>query len=192
MFHLRTPSRDYGTLRLALAGVHQVTNAVVAVRVLEALEAAGVPVTAAHVERALATVRWPGRLERVTLPDGREALLDAAHNADGAGALASYLSSLGPARPLVLAAMRDKDAGAMLRALAPCASALVLTRASNPRSTDPADLAAIAREVSPDTPCEVAGDVREALACAWRLAPRIAVAGSIFLLADVMKELGRS
>jgi hypothetical protein len=32
----------------------------------------------------------------------------------------------------------------------------------------------------------------EALERAWRIAPRIVVAGSMFLIGDVMKELGRT
>ena len=39
---LRTPFRAYGPVRLALRGAHQVANAVVAVRLLEALEFAGI------------------------------------------------------------------------------------------------------------------------------------------------------
>ena len=39
---LCTPLRDYGPLRLALRGRHQVQNAVVAVRLLEELDRAGV------------------------------------------------------------------------------------------------------------------------------------------------------
>ena len=76
---------------------------------------------------------WPGRLERAAAcPDGREVLLDAAHNPAGAAALASYLTSAGRRpRPLVFAAMRDKDVAGMFAALLPAVSRLMLTRASN-------------------------------------------------------------
>ena len=136
-FSLRTPSRDYGLVRLALAGEHQIGNAVVAVRVLEQLDAIGMAVGRDAVSAGLSSVHWPGRLQHLGFPDGREALLDAAHNAAGADALARYLAEQGQPRPLVFAAMRDKDAGAMLRALVPCVSRVVMTRASNPRSADP-------------------------------------------------------
>ncbi len=191
-FALRTPTRDYGTVQLALAGTHQVTNAVVAVRLLEQLDASGVHLGARAVLEALASVRWPGRLEQLVLPDGRSALLDAAHNAAGAEALAAHLDGLGDPRPLVFAAMRDKDATAMIRALAPHASRIVVTRAANPRSAEPAELAVLIARVAPDAPVEIADTPGEALARAWSTSPRIVVAGSIFLLADVMKELGPS
>ena len=40
--HACTPARDYGAITLALAGAHQIGNAVVAVRMLEALDDSGI------------------------------------------------------------------------------------------------------------------------------------------------------
>ena len=62
---IATPTGRYGPLTLALRGDHQVGNAVVAVRLLEAAAAGGVPVTAAHVAAGLTSARWPARLEYV-------------------------------------------------------------------------------------------------------------------------------
>ncbi len=184
--------RDYGEVRLALAGDHQVDNAVVAVRLLEQLEDAGVTLGPEPIIAGLADVRWPGRMQRVELPGGREALLDAAHNAAGAEALARYLHRLGDSRPLVFAAMRDKEVTDMMRALTPQISHIVLTRASNPRSAEPEQLRDVLQRVSPALSVEIADTPAAALALAWTRSPRIVVAGSIFLLADVMEELRRS
>jgi dihydrofolate synthase/folylpolyglutamate synthase len=190
---VRTARCDYGTIDLALAGRHQIGNAIVAIRVLEALDGAGIRVSAAAVRAGLATVRWPGRLERHTLPDGRRVLLDAAHNPEGAQALAAFLASEYEDAPtLVFTAMRDKDVRDMLRALAPHVHALVMTRATTPRCADPADLAATARAVGVTCPILVEPDLSRALETAWTLTPSIVVAGSIFLLGDAMKALGLS
>ncbi len=184
---LRTPAHDYGPIDLALHGAHQIDNAVVAVRLLERLD-----LPARAIADGLTGVRWPGRLEVRRFAGGREALLDAAHNPAGAAALASYLDAQPGGRvPLVFAAMRDKDVDAMFGALLPAASALVVTRASNPRSADPGLLAERARAITAELPIVVEPSPREALAAAWRLSPRIVVAGSIFLLGDVMRELDR-
>jgi dihydrofolate synthase / folylpolyglutamate synthase len=191
-FTLRTPRRTYGEVHLALAGDHQVDNAVVAVRLIEQLESTGTAPGQDAIVSALATVRWPGRLERIVLPDGREALLDAAHNAAGATALAHHLERLREGRPLVFSAMRDKDAATMLAVLAPFVSRLIVTRASNPRAADPSALASIVAHVAPELPVEIEESPADALARAWSAGPRIVVAGSIFLLADAMKQLGRS
>jgi dihydrofolate synthase/folylpolyglutamate synthase len=191
-FVLRTPRRDYGSLHLGLAGTHQITNAVVAVRLLEQLEAIGRAVGETAIRQALGSVRWPGRLERIRLGDDREILLDAAHNPAGAAALARYLVSIGPPRPLVFAAMRDKDLTGMIAELAPVVSRVIATRASNPRSAEPADVAATIQSIAPALDVETAVSPAEALVRAWELGDKIVAAGSIFLLADVMKELGRS
>jgi dihydrofolate synthase/folylpolyglutamate synthase len=190
---LRTPLRDYGTLDLALAGAHQVDNAVVAVRMLETLDGAGVRVPADAIRRGLAVVAWPGRLDRRRLSDGREVLFDAAHNPEGAQALAAFLASEpGGPSALVFTAMRDKDVTDMLRALMPQVRALVLTRALTPRSADPIDLARVARALDIPTVVLVEPSIAEALDAAWDITRRIVVAGSIFLLGDVMKHLGWS
>ena len=178
----------YAPIRLGLAGVHQAANAIVAVRVLEELDRQGTAVAAAAIRTGLERVAWPGRLERRRLPDGREALLDAAHNVDGARALRDYLASA-PRRPIVFAAMRDKDVRSIIETLAPVVSAFVMTRASNVRSADPAVLADLARSVDPRVTVAVEPVAGDALAHAWRLSPQIVVAGSIFLLGDVIKEL---
>jgi dihydrofolate synthase/folylpolyglutamate synthase len=189
---LRTVRRDYGSFPLPLAGRHQLDNAAVAIRVLELMESAGFDIGADAAIRGLSEIRWPGRLERVAFADGREALLDAAHNPAGAAALASYLQELGDPRPLVFAAMRDKDAAGILRALAPVVSAFVMTRASNPRSAEPAALATLAKRVAPHHAVELADRPLDALEIAWNRSSRIVVAGSIFLLGDVIEAMRAS
>jgi dihydrofolate synthase / folylpolyglutamate synthase len=190
---LRTPRRDYGRVELALRGSHQIDNALVAVRLLETIDERGVTVQPVAVVEGLQRAAWPGRLDVRSGPGGREALLDAAHNGDGAAALAAFLRTSGFGKaPLVFAAMRDKDIDAMLRALAPEIGALVPTRASNARSADPWEIARLARAIAPGLPITLAAEPAEALESAWRLSARIVVAGSIFLIGDVMKQSGWS
>ncbi|MGE5246676.1 MAG: bifunctional folylpolyglutamate synthase/dihydrofolate synthase [Betaproteobacteria bacterium] len=186
---LRTPDCDYGSMPFALEGEHQLQNALVAVRMLELAGRAGLSAPPAAVAAGLGQVAWPGRLDWRRLPDGREALLDAAHNAEGAAALAGYLGARGIRCPLVFAAMRDKDARAMLGALAPHATALVLTQPPTARAADPAELAQLARTIAPELPAVVELVPRDALRAAWRLSPTIVVAGSIFLLGDVLPAI---
>jgi dihydrofolate synthase/folylpolyglutamate synthase len=178
---------------VGLAGEHQRANAAVAIGLLSILDARGIRVPPQAVATGLAHPEWPGRLEVRRLADGRELLLDAAHNPAGAAALASYLLTGGdPARPLVFAAMRDKDVAGMFAALLPAVSRLVVTRASNARSADPVVLAEHARASAPDLPISIEPAIADALAAAWRDSPRIVVAGSIFLIGDVMKLISGS
>jgi dihydrofolate synthase/folylpolyglutamate synthase len=188
---IRADARDCDGLAIGLAGAHQRSNAAVALRILQLLDAGGLSVSAQAIAAGLANPQWPGRLDMRRLADGRELLLDAAHNPAGAAALASYLlTEGGEPRPLVFAAMRDKDVAGMFAALLPAVGRLVLTRASNARSADPESLAERARAVAPALPIAIEPALGTALDAAWRASPRIVVAGSIFLLGDVMKRVG--
>jgi dihydrofolate synthase/folylpolyglutamate synthase len=186
---LRTPVHDYGTVPFALDGEHQLGNALVAVRMLEAADAAGLACPPAAVARGLADVRWPGRLDWRHLPDGRAVLLDAAHNPEGAAALGAYLTAAGAKHPLVFAAMRDKDVRGILAPLARAVSAIVVTRATNPRAAAPEELARAAESAAPGVPVTIAPNPVDALGAAWRLDPTIVVAGSLFLLGDVLPAI---
>jgi dihydrofolate synthase / folylpolyglutamate synthase len=79
------------------------------------------------VARVAATVAIPGRLERIAAQP--PTFLDAAHNPDGAAALAEALPSVSDGRRVVgcLAILADKDAEAMVRALAPALERAVCT-----------------------------------------------------------------
>ena len=175
---------------IGLAGAHQRANAAVAVRILQALDERSVRVPAAAIARGLAQPDWPGRLDVRRLTGRREALLDAAHNPAGAAALASYLYAWHPDEPkppLVFGAMRDKNVAAMFAVLLPAVGQIIVTRASSSRSATPDELATAVRQVAPLAHVTVTATPAEALAAAWQVAPRIVVAGSIFLLGDVMK-----
>ncbi len=106
---------DVAGFAIGLRGHHQATNAAIAVNLLELVDREGMRVSRDAIAEGLRHPDWPGRLDERRLPDGRELLLDAAHNPAGAAALASYLRESATKRPLVFAAMRDKDVTGMLR-----------------------------------------------------------------------------
>jgi dihydrofolate synthase / folylpolyglutamate synthase len=187
---IRATPDAVASLTIGLAGAHQRMNAAVAMKILQLLGARGVSVPPTAIAHGLAHPDWPGRLDLRRLADGREALLDAAHNPAGAAALACYLHGWHPGAPrppLVFAAMRDKDLAGMFAALLPEVSSVIVTRASTPRAASPDELAAIVRGIDADKPVSVAAAPEGALDEAWRASRRIVVAGSIFLLGDVMK-----
>ena len=189
----RAHASDCAGMTIGLAGAHQRANAAVALRVLQVLDANGIAVPARAIEAGLARPDWPGRLDTRRLEDGRELLLDAAHNPAGAATLASYLHAAGgEPRPLVFAVMRDKDITGILELLLPEVGRLIVTRTSNARSAEPEAVAEQARAIAPALPVIVAPDLDSALDVAWQAAPRVVVAGSIFLLGDVMKRVGGS
>jgi dihydrofolate synthase/folylpolyglutamate synthase len=198
---ITTPRGSYGPVSLGLRGLHQVTNALVAVRLLEAAEDGGVRIPPGAIVEGLARPDWPARLELFTLPGGARVLLDAAHNVDGAAALAGYLEAWHPERPLlVLGVMHDKDIDAMLRVLLPAVSAVITTAAPTPRAMAPDALAARVSAVAAATggaagaaggpmPVDVVADPEHAVREALARAGSVCVAGSIFLAGAVREGL---
>jgi dihydrofolate synthase/folylpolyglutamate synthase len=81
----------------------------------------------ARVAKVAATLTVPGRLEQIAARP--PILIDAAHNPDGAAALAEGLAEIAAGRPVVacLAVLGDKDAAAMVAALAPALKRVVCT-----------------------------------------------------------------
>ena len=170
-------------VRMTLRGRHQLDNAAVAVCMLEVLHALGIPLSGRDIRAGLETARWPGRLESLVWRSA-EILLDAAHNAAGARALADYLrEQQWPPVVLVVGVMRDKQAAAILSHLLPLASTVICTEAPTPRAMPAVELAAIARD-TPGAPDDVRTrpDPAAALDDAARSGSRIVVCGSIFLI----------
>ncbi len=187
---LTTPRRPYPAFTLALRGRHQVQNALVAIRLLEAIEEFGVMVDERAILHGLTLARWRGRLDLVAIGGGRQVLLDAAHNPAGAASLAAYLGEVYPGGvPLVFAVMADKDRRGMLQALLPHATRVVVTVAPTPRAASTAELRAAIAEVRPELPVDIEEDPRRALDLALADAPVVCVAGSIFLLGALLPYL---
>lgn len=174
-------------LKLHLSGEHQARNLALAVLAAETLAGLGF---SKLDERAVAAgaeaCRWPGRLERIDLPDGRRVLLDAAHNAEGAAVLADFLARLACPVTLLFGALEDKDVAEMLGPLASRAERVVLTTPASPRARRPEELAAL---LSGRTGVEVVPDPGEALDQALRSEGTLVACGSIYLIGEVRKGL---
>jgi dihydrofolate synthase/folylpolyglutamate synthase len=186
---LATPSGAYGPIVLGLRGEHQVSNAILAVRLLEVAAGSGIPMSRDAIEGGLAAAEWPARLELLTVERGRRVLLDAAHNPEGARALAAYLRRWHPDRPpLVIGVMRDKNVADIAHTLLPAVSSVIATAAPTPRAIPAVDLARHLRAAG-------AQDVRSepdpilAIEKAFDAAETICVAGSIFLAGAVRDAL---
>jgi len=121
---LRAPEDPGPRYRLLAPGSFQRRNFALAMTAAEAFLGELDP---ERVERVAATVSVPGRLERIAADP--PTFLDAAHNPDGAAALAEALPAASGGRRVVacLAVLADKDAPAMVRALAPALERAVCT-----------------------------------------------------------------
>lgn len=186
--------RELRGVELGLAGDHQLDNAACAFAALALFDARfgkrRSRLSDAAIRKGLAGVRWPARLESLKKRPGKPAvLLDAAHNQDGAEALARHLTSRpAPAgkRVLVFGALADKEYGSMLRVLAPLCAEVIVCEPNVSRAAPLAELIHVAKRA------QRAKSLCAALARAHKQAGargEIVVAGSIFLVAEARAML---
>jgi dihydrofolate synthase/folylpolyglutamate synthase len=174
----------------ALRGVGQLNNAAAALAALDALHER-LPVSMEAVRRGLVEVALPGRFQ--VLPGRPMVVLDVAHNPHAAQALAQNLGALAPARTYaVFAMLRDKDMVGVVRALDARVDVWLVAGIAAPRGAAAPELAQVLREQAVhgqihmfDTPADAMRYARNAAA----ENDRIAVFGSFYTVADVMRAL---
>ncbi|MFF0814428.1 bifunctional folylpolyglutamate synthase/dihydrofolate synthase [Rhodococcus sp. NPDC003318] len=169
----------YTDIFLPLHGEHQARNASLALAAVEAFFGAGPDrqLDVDAVREGFASLTNPGRLERVR--SAPTVFLDAAHNPDGARALAAALSAEFDFRKLVgvVAVMGDKDVDGILTALEPVFDELVVTHNGSPRGMDVEQLADLAVARFGDERVVVAPTLPDAIETAIGLAEEVAEPG---------------
>jgi dihydrofolate synthase/folylpolyglutamate synthase len=182
------------TVETPLIGRHQLRNIALAIAAAQQLSTK-FPITADSIERGIRETRWPGRFQ--VLPahknNGTEFVFDVAHNPAGAWALRSTLSSMYEDRRLifVFGAMRDKAVREIAEILFPLAERVIATRADNPRSATPEEIAEAASRTHSDI--DFASDVRSAINAARSFVGAdgvIVITGSIYIVGEAMEALG--
>ena len=166
---------------VGLDGAHQRDNARIAYILGKRIGASD-----AACATGIANVKWPGRLETVHTPKG-DVLLDAAHNPDGAGALARHLASLSNADParvaLIFGTLADKDWREMALVLAPHAARRFYVTPKGRAATDPHAIAA-------RVPGEVASSIADAYDRALASGAKLIVAcGSVYVVGELRAML---
>jgi dihydrofolate synthase/folylpolyglutamate synthase len=195
MFHFQyhTALSDYA-VQLNLRGEHQTINARTAIHLAETLRQQGVCIAKAAIEAGLQNVHWDGRLELIEY-EGRQVLLDGAHNMAGAKTLQEFLRDYERDVPItmVFGVMSDKAIAGMAEMLFPFATTLIATRINNPRSADPFVISETATQLA--TPSIRAESVAEALTQALQRTPTnglICVCGSLYLIGEVKLWLAQN
>jgi dihydrofolate synthase/folylpolyglutamate synthase len=186
-----------------LPGRHQHANAAAAIR---AVKAAGFVVTEAMMEKAMVTVEWPGRLQRLTAgrlmayaPAGAEIWVDGGHNPGAGMVIAEAMANLEEKQPrplfLITGMINTKDPVGYFKAFAGLVEKVfcVPIRASD-SMIDPVILSNAAYDAGlVAEPRSNVGDALEAikqLADPHALPPRILVGGSLYLVGDVLADNG--
>lgn len=177
---------------ISLAGEHQIENARIATLAARSASIVfGFTIPEPDIRNGLLSTRHPGRLEYFG-----NVLLDGAHNAAGADALAAYLGQCA-SQPLTLVfgVMKDKDFRGIAERLLPFADAVITVSPDNSRAIDASALADAVRPFAGERPIIAARNAAAALDAARRITPAdglIVVTGSLYLVGEVRELLNNS
>jgi dihydrofolate synthase / folylpolyglutamate synthase len=179
-----TPGRTYAGLQPALRGKYVANNMAVAIA---ALEAAGVGLDEASVQRGVNRATLPGRFE-LRCFRGRQAVLDGAHNAEAAEALRESLNTAFPGRGLVLITgmVQGHEPLDFYGPLLEATKAVHIAPIDFHRALDPADLEKVLRPRVANTHahCSV-GEAIDAAAEDCGVDDLLLVTGSFYLVGEV-------
>jgi dihydrofolate synthase/folylpolyglutamate synthase len=186
-----------------LPGRHQYANAAAAIR---AVKAAGFTVTEPMMDKAMTSVEWPGRLQRLTdgrlighAPAGAEIWVDGGHN-PGAGeviseAMANFEERQSRPLFLITGMINTKDPVGYFKAFAGLAEKVYCVPIRHSEAMiDPVILASAAYDAGlVAEPIDTVGEALEAIREAVKPgmpAPRILIGGSLYLVGDVLADNG--
>lgn len=186
-----------------LAGRHQLANAAAAIT---AVRAAGFAVEAPAANRAMSSVVWPGRMQRLPHgrlselgPEGTEIWIDGGHNPGAGAVIAETLAALEEKNPrplfLITGMINTKDPTGYFRAFEDMARHVFAVPV---KGTDagiaPEELMARADEAGLSAePINSVDNALKLLRDTWddsEPAPRILIGGSLYLVGDVLFENG--
>jgi dihydrofolate synthase/folylpolyglutamate synthase len=178
-------------LWLPLLGRHQLENAATAVACADALTEHGLPISDDAIEKGLAGVSWPARLE--ILSRRPIVIADGAHSREAARCLRESLTDYFSCRAafLIIGMSAGKDVSGVAEELAPIVRRAVAVRANHPRAMSSQEVAAAFAEAGVET--EGGEEVGEALDKTMATADDKAViclAGSLFVAAEGRAHLG--
>jgi dihydrofolate synthase/folylpolyglutamate synthase len=197
---------DYGLMDIALPrlqGRHQIANAAAAIA---AVRAAGFSIDTEIADRAMSTVSWPGRLQKLPegrlwddAPEGAEIWIDGGHNPGAGQVIAEALAGEEEriSRPLFLVAgmLNTKDQSGFFRTFEDMARHVFTVPVdSSDAGVPPSELAIQAMEAG--LSAEPVASVENALKLlrdTWdeeEEAPRILICGSLYLIGAVLEANG--
>jgi dihydrofolate synthase/folylpolyglutamate synthase len=172
-----------------ISGRYQKINAAMALCAAELLTTLGFTLDEAALRRGIDSARWPGRME--IFGASPRFLLDCAHNAAGAEALADSLADIRYSRLfLVIGIMGDKDTAGILAPLLPLADHVFAVSPALERALPSDELAALCRDRGKTT--VDAGAVAAGLSQAEAAAgpgDLVLVCGSLFTVGEARASL---
>lgn len=157
---IKTGKHDY-SVNLALLGKHQLLNCATAIYAVEYLITKGVQIEGKHIFSALEKVKWPGRMEIMSI--NPLVIIDGAHNIDGIKKLTESVTTYFSYNNLVLilGILADKQVEQMVQTIVPKAKKIIAVTPNSNRAELGAELAEVIKKYNNNV--EVVEDYSEAL-----------------------------
>lgn len=170
--------------KVSLRGKHQTMNADLAIAALRALDSS---ISEKAISTGLESVDWPARFQ---IYDDW-IVIDGAHNPAGAKILAQTWREEfdGELPTIVLAVLRDKNAAAIVAALAPIAKRFIFPQIRSERALPSDDLARISHSITPLLHYSLCSSASDSLIAAKRFPERILITGSLHFAGEVLAIL---
>lgn len=181
--------RGMKNLEISLAGKFQISNAVLAIEVIEALRGCGFEVTEKMLRKGLQETEWPGRFTVI----GKKPLflVDGAHNEDAARKLANSIEFYFTNRRIIyiMGILKDKEYGKIVELTCNYADQIItVTPPENPRALHAYELAQEIVRVHPQV--TAVDSLEEAVEMSYLLAGKedvIIAFGSLSYLGRLME-----
>ena len=139
--------KEFTDVSIPLAGSYQLDNAVLALETVLALRRLGVYIPNEAVYEGMASAKWPGRMECISVCP--RVYLDGAHNLPAAMRLRETIELYFTNRTItyIIGVLADKEYKQLLNILLPFANHIVAITPHNPRALPASDLAAAIRSL---------------------------------------------
>lgn len=180
---------DYENLELSLAGEHQISNAVLALTVIETMQKKGFSVSREAIYQGFAKTKWIGRF--TTIHKNPRIIVDGAHNEDAAKKLAKLVKQQLSHQKIIylMGVFKDKEYEKIVKETAPFASQIItFTIPDNERALSGMELAYTVRDYNENV--TAADSMKEALEMALLLAGKedvILAFGSLSFIGRLME-----
>lgn len=182
---------DFENIEIGLTGAHQVSNAVLALKVIQTLQEKGFPVKREAVYQGFAKTKWIGRF--TVIHKNPLVIVDGAHNEDGAKKLAHTIKEQLRGKKLIflMGVFKDKEYEKIIKETAFLADQIItFTIPDNERALSAMDLAYAVRGCNENV--TAADSLKEAMEMALLLAGKedaILAFGSLSFTGRLMELL---
>lgn len=173
---------------LPLLGAVQLHNSALAIATIQVLQQQGWRINQAAIQRGMAQVEWPGRLQW-TIWQGQPLLIDGAHNIESAIALRCYIDALNKPVTWVIGMLTTKEHLPILQALLRVEDIVHFVPVPDELTAQPVALAQVARSIHPEIKIYAHSDWPTGLAAAYLSPNLVVMSGSLYLLGDLWRTV---